>query len=83
MLFRVSREGAATRWVVLLGDRLYNTPTRTKRYWMPSTPPRMPATAGKKRRFGIKRPGSTERSGLTILAGLPEPRLLAQAPRQW
>ena len=23
MLFRVSREGAATRWVVLLGDRLY------------------------------------------------------------
>jgi hypothetical protein len=23
MLFRVSRQGAATRWVVLLGDRLY------------------------------------------------------------
>ena len=23
MLFRVSRQGAATRWVVLLGDNLY------------------------------------------------------------
>lgn len=23
MLFRVSRQGAPTRWVVLLGDRLY------------------------------------------------------------
>jgi hypothetical protein len=42
----------------------------------------MPETAGKKPRFGIKRPGYSERSGPTILAGFREPRLLAQAPRQ-